>query len=279
MADAVRALVGAWEIQHYLSFAGTDGTYGDPLRATETTKADVKRDDDEYKPKYLDRRTMPKYVMTLTYTNHLGDTVTLGAPGGHVHYGETDLFGHKWSYEHDGQRVWGMSLDAREVTLPVCELGGSLAEREGVYRTLEADAEEGARGTLSYHGWELGVIPIASSLDQWWWDDGVEERSVTLLVPRPLWTRDETVTYQIARADGTTQPGSDYPRDYPWEYARPSLAHVAVVDAGSAEWRWVVYGPAVDPWVVIEGNRHEVDVTVPSGSRLELDTRDRTIRM
>jgi len=217
--------------------------------------------------------------MTLTYTNHLGDTVTLGAPGGHVHYGETDLFGHKWSYEHDGQRVWGMSLDAREVTLPVCELGGSLAEREGVYRTLEADAEEGARGTLSYHGWELGVIPIASSLDQWWWDDGVEERSVTLLVPRPLWTRDETVTYQIARADGTTQPGSDYPRDYPWEYARPSLAHVAVVDAGSAEWRWVVYGPAVDPWVVIEGNRHEVDVTVPSGSRLELDTRDRTIRM
>ena len=71
MADTVRALVGAWEIQHYLGFAGTDGTYGDPLRATETTKADVKRDDDEYKPKYLDRKTMPRYVMGSTTTIEL----------------------------------------------------------------------------------------------------------------------------------------------------------------------------------------------------------------
>lgn len=66
---ASRTLVGTWEVQHYLAFYDADGTtLGDPLRATETTKADFKRDDDEYKPKYLDRKTMPKYVMGSTTT-------------------------------------------------------------------------------------------------------------------------------------------------------------------------------------------------------------------
>jgi hypothetical protein len=67
MADAQK-IVGVWEIQHYLAFESTagSGTFGDHVRVTEDTKFETKNDDDEYKPKYLDRKKMPKYTMGRT---------------------------------------------------------------------------------------------------------------------------------------------------------------------------------------------------------------------
>jgi hypothetical protein len=69
MAETARVLMGTWEIQHYLGFYDATGaTLSDYLRVTEDTKADVKSDDSEYKPKYLDRKDMPKYVTGRTTT-------------------------------------------------------------------------------------------------------------------------------------------------------------------------------------------------------------------
>ena len=218
--------------------------------------------------------------LALTYTNHLGRKARI-ADGGHLHLMKSDLFSHEWDYESEGQRVWGLRLDARRLTLPIGMLDGTLAERTELFQTFEADARSGVCGRLEFHGYVLECLPVAASLDAWWFADGIEERTVTLVAPRPLWARDESHSFMPTPEDqGTASAGLDYPHDYAHDWGRTTEMErvITVGTAGESEFRLIVYGPATDPYVIIAGNRYEVDVSVPSGSRLELDTRDRTIR-
>lgn len=61
MAKNERLLIGIYEMQHYLSFY-TEGVLGDALHATELTKAETKVENNEYSPKYIDKKINPKYV-------------------------------------------------------------------------------------------------------------------------------------------------------------------------------------------------------------------------
>ena len=217
--------------------------------------------------------------LSMTYTNHLGASVRVAA-GGDLHLMSTDLLDHEWSYEIDGQHVRKLRLEAREATLRIGMWGGSLAERTRLYRTLDADAMAAECGTLAFHGYSLRVLPVAASLDAWWFADGIEEREVTLLAPRPMWCRDVTRPFPITSGSGTDQADLDHPYDYPHDWRRGSTARrISVNTVGEAEFRLIVYGPATHPSVIVAGNRYEVDVSVPDGSRLELDTRDRTVRV
>ena len=154
--------------------------------------------------------------------------------------------------------------------------GGSLAERTRAHEVLDADAIEDMLGALSFNGYSLPCTPVAASLGAWWFADGIEERTVTLVSPRPLWSK--AVRHSLPAPTMLSDGWLDLPCDAPYDVKQGSMARILTVrTARPCEWRWIVYGPAANPYVIIDGNRHEVDVTVPAGSRLELDTRDRTV--
>lgn len=217
--------------------------------------------------------------MRLTYTNHQGRSVTIGE--GPLHWLASDITDHEWDYEVDGQRVWGLRLAARAFEVSVGMMGGSLSARTELYRTMEADAVNARPGRLSWRGFELEVLPVKTTLDKWWFDDGIEERTVTLLAPRPMWCRDTLHHFGLPASSDLQSPDLDYPYDFAHDWAAQSATDRAleVSTMADSEFRLVVWGPAVNPRVTIAGNRYEVGVTVPSGSRLELDTRDRTIQV
>lgn len=213
--------------------------------------------------------------LRMTYRNHLGEVASV-ADGGTLHLMATDLLSHSWAFETDGQRVRKLRLDARTATLRLGMFGGSAAERDRLYRVLEADVLAATCGTLEFHGYSLTCLPVAASLDAWWFDEGIEEREVALLVPRPMWCRD--VTHQFVPEDDDTSVDLDYAYDYAHDWKRGHAGDTLEVDTiGEAEFRLVVYGQADSPGVTIAGNTYKVNVTVADGSRLELDTRDKTI--
>ena len=213
--------------------------------------------------------------LELSYTNHLGETLSLGS--GNLHYMKTDAFDHSWEWEESAGEIMGLRLSARTLSLPMGMFGGSLDERERSFRILEADVVAGELGTLSFHGYDLTCMPVSTALDMWWFDDGIEERAVTLVAPRPFWSRDVLTPFPIAER-GSSEEWLCLPCDLPIDLGAPAPARVIDVDTvGPAEWRWVVHGPATNPYVTIAGNRYEVDATVPDGSTLVLDTRDRTV--
>lgn len=72
----------------------------------------------------------------------------------------------------------------------------------------------------------------------------------------------------------------DYPFDYEYDYQKTSYAgSVEPSVLTPSDVHIVVYGPAVNPYVIVGGNRYEVDITVPAGGYLTVDGRDKTIKL
>lgn len=70
----------------------------------------------------------------------------------------------------------------------------------------------------------------------------------------------------------------DYPHDYEYDYlARSAAASVETSVLTECDVRLVIYGQCDNPYVVIGGNRYQVNCGVPAGAYLTIDGREKTI--
>lgn len=72
----------------------------------------------------------------------------------------------------------------------------------------------------------------------------------------------------------------DYPHDYSYDYQKTSYTgDITPSVLTPSDVHLVIYGPAVNPYVIVGGNRYQVNVTVPSGGYVVVDGRDKTIML
>ena len=70
----------------------------------------------------------------------------------------------------------------------------------------------------------------------------------------------------------------DYPHDYEYDFlARSAAASVETSVLTKCDVRLVIYGQCDNPYVVIGGNRYQVNCGVPAGAYLTIDGREKTI--
>ena len=108
-------------------------------------------------------------------------------------------------------------------------------------------------------------------------DDRYAEFELTLLVESPVWTRETEVRFKPAVEESG---GVDFEFDFEFDFMAESGARSVSNDGmSSCDWLWRVYGPASSPQVRIGGNLHRVNVGVPDGARLEVDSARRSVRV
>lgn len=72
----------------------------------------------------------------------------------------------------------------------------------------------------------------------------------------------------------------DYPHDYPYDYSKSSATDSITPSVLTpSDVRLVVYGAAVNPYIIVGGNRYQVNVSVPAGGYLVVDGREKTIML
>ncbi|WP_127975598.1 hypothetical protein [Bifidobacterium aemilianum] len=102
------------------------------------------------------------------------------------------------------------------------------------------------------------------------------QSTITVVLLDGVWRRGTTTAYNPALIPGAQY--LDYPYDYPYDYAPGSLVSWARNHSlVSSPVRLVVYGPAINPYVMIGVNRYQVDVGVPAGGYLTVDGVGRSI--
>jgi hypothetical protein len=70
----------------------------------------------------------------------------------------------------------------------------------------------------------------------------------------------------------------DYPHISPYDYQKTSSTESIMPGVLTpSDVRLVIYGPAVNPYVIVGDNRYQVNATVPSGGYLTVDGRDKSI--
>lgn len=125
-------------------------------------------------------------------------------------------------------------------------------------------------------------------------DDGADvyyklttEQTITLTsITMPTVTNDSQVSIVAAvaptiTAEWQTSPDVylDYPHDYPHDYQATAMADVTPGVLTPSDVYLVVYGPAVNPYIIVGGNRYQVNVSVPAGGYLVADGREKTIML
>ena len=185
-------------------------------------------------------------------------------------HGETmpALRGRAWSYDLGTRGLTGVSRQARELTITVKAHDG-LAALDTLDRLADADMAVGKPGSLVADGEWTASAWITKSTPQSITPTMVETE-LTIVLADGVWTRRSTTHFNPrSNADGT---GLDFPFDYPHDYSGMSVVEEVSNTTGMTQpVALTIFGPCVNPYVIIGRNRYEVDVSVPAGSRLEID--------
>lgn len=178
------------------------------------------------------------------------------------------LRGRKWSYTLTRRGISQQSRSAREVDVDVTFRSPDEADR--LRRAADRDVEAGQPGELVVDGlWRQRAYVVAFE------PDVITRRHVsgtmTVVLLAGCWTRD-VVTSLEPRTDASDYPWLDLPCDLPCDLKPPAPTYVTSGESsGSSDVRIVFWGPCVDPYVDIAGNRYAVDATVPAGGYLVVD--------
>lgn len=202
---------------------------------------------------------------TIEYTAGNGESIGFEGPL----YGETltGLRGRAWDYSLASRGLTGVTRKTRETNVTV-RIHDSPATLDLLCRLADADMAAGTPGTLIADGeWETRAW-IPKSEPQTITPTMVETQ-LTVVLLDGVWRR-ETTTHHDPRTDAGS--GLDYPHDYPHDYGGMSILDTVANTSGMPQpIRLTIFGPCVNPYVIIGPNRYEVDATIPASSRLEID--------
>lgn len=221
----------------------------------------------------------------IRYTNRRGESMSFGGGSDSLHYLEHGLRDWAWSYSTGAAsgRVTSFSHGGpKEIAFPVgiaAEDGGEGIElRNRLLELGEPDIEAMEPGTLEVPGgWSLRCWVIGGAPTNYWMDDRYAEFELTLLAEEPVWTREHETRFEPVQDEAG---GIDYPFEFPFDF-QPEAGAQSVSNAGmfACDWLWRVYGPATSPYVRIGTDLHKVNVDVPAGARLEVDSREHTVKV
>lgn len=206
--------------------------------------------------------------MIAYYQNSKGDILNLmKAPFRTV---EADWFDADWTESSSGY----------EKTIDIDVFGNReqfAANMEHLYSIIAVDAEEGAYGRLYVNDTFLRCRIQASKKSNW---KGYvySEVELTFIAPELAWVKEEKNTF-FSQAEGTAADGLDFPFDFPFDFAdtRKGSATWEIDHVTASDFRMIVYGPCVNPRILINDQAYEVFTTLESNEYLIIDSRDYTV--
>lgn len=203
-----------------------------------------------------------------------GAAVQLDGPDAFVGIAE-NLRSREWERDLGYRDLTSATRPAREVDVT---FNADYATADALRRVADADVMARTPGTfVAQNEWRQRGYVLASQPSDIHFGRLSTELRIALL--DGAWWRLVTRTFMPS---GSDSEGSylDYPFDYEYDYQKTSYTgSVTPSVLTPSDVYIVVYGPAVNPYVIVGGNRYEVDVTVPAGGYLIVDGRDKTIKL
>ena len=103
-------------------------------------------------------------------------------------------------------------------------------------------------------------------------------KKCTFYMPYPYWIEDRTISYKAI--DGQQSGGIEFPIGFPFDLGRTTSGRNTVNNTHyiPTSFLLTIYGPCVNPSIMIGGNAYKVNTTVGNGEYLEIDSINKTVR-
>lgn len=181
-----------------------------------------------------------------------------------------------------GQRVSNFSRDAAQYEAELIFDARDPAEARRMIKALHNDFENDMRrmtpGRLVWGDYYIDCYINGSEVENisfWKW----LVNTIQVYAPYPFWIKEEYVT--LSTAEEVSGTYLDYTYDYSYDYAAPAVGEKIVYSESpfTSEFKMVIYGEAVNPRIVVNGYPYVLYTTIPAGSYVIIDSKQRTIMM
>ena len=194
---------------------------------------------------------------------------------------------HTWGWDVDGTqlqfgfRVADFSRDAAVYKTELVFYGGE-AQRRDLIGRLHDDFERDVRtkkpGRIIWGAYYIDCYILESSTEPteyltW------TSNEISIYAPYPFWIQDLNI--ELPKGDSASSGFLDFPYDYAYDYTAPVMGQKIIPSTFpfESEFRMVIYGEAVNPRIVVNEYAYVLNLTVPAGSYVVIDSRAKTIMM
>lgn len=181
-----------------------------------------------------------------------------------------------------GLRVSNFSRDAAQYEAELIFDARDPAEARRMIKALHNDFENDMRrmtpGRLVWGDYYIDCYINGSEVENisfWKW----LVNTIQVYAPYPFWIKEEHVA--LSTAEEVSGTYLDYTYDYSYDYAAPAVGEKIVYSESpfTSEFKMVIYGEAVNPRIVVNGYPYVLYTTIPAGSYVIIDSKQRTIMM
>lgn len=210
------------------------------------------------------------------YVSSSGERIDFDGDSIFVGTGE-DLRSSVWSYSLDYRDVSALARPARKATVEAVII--DLSEVDRLRRAAEIDAQRKHPGSLYVDGWFQRCYILAIEPSEIRPTYIKEDLEIVLL--DGCWGAWETVSFWSIANDPDSE-WLDLPTDTPFDLMQPRAAEIVKNDSHlPSPIKLTLFGPAVNPYVIIGSNRYAINLSIPDGARAEIDATvfPRTIKL
>lgn len=193
-----------------------------------------------------------------------------------------------WAWKAEGTKLqYGVRLSnfSREPAQYDAELlfYGTAAELRQKIQSLHNDFENDLRrmtpGRIVWGNYYLDCYIIHSEVEPisvfWGWISN----TIQIYAPHPFWVQETKVALNASTAGSGDY--LDYTHDYPYDYTAPVVGQKSVPSTFpfTSEFKMIIYGAAVNPRITINGYSYVLYTTIPAGSYVVIDSKQKTVMM
>lgn len=218
--------------------------------------------------------------MIIKYVNSIGKELVLNSKELRIKEANFHNYAWRYSYKEKNNGIYVSEFSKREAQYPMvlCAFG-SLDERKKIFNAFldvtEYDVARNVPGKLWYGEWYLECFVIESSTTPN--KNYYTEREIMIMGPSNEWVKETKKTF-LGRTNTQTASetsNADYPRDYSYDYESKFLKETIVNEGYTAEdFKMTIYGPVINPSVVIGKNLYQIYTEVKESEYLVVDTQN-----
>lgn len=219
----------------------------------------------------------------ITYVSNSGERITFGGSSEELHYFANDLRKFEWTHNFGvaKNRVMSFTREPKTLSFKVgiaaeSESAG-IAWRNKIATLGEYDIAHMMPGKLYVGDWYISCWIVSASFDNYWMSDRFAEIELGILAERVEWTHD--LFYQFVPTQTVSQGvhGANFPYNFEHDFMASFPAREIENSATfAADFIWRAYGPVTNPYIRIDTNLYQVNISIPDKARLEVDSRRKT---
>ena len=216
---------------------------------------------------------MPKQAR---YIASNGEVVELDGPTTWI--GTADqLLSDEWTYTIGYRNITGVTREAKEIEVEACFKNNEEANK--LRRLRNADVRNGTPGIIEAKGLQQRAYIVKSVPSEITRTHHRETLTVVLL--DGYWGKRNEQEFWATEIDPDTEY-LDLPTDVQFDVMPPSALNSLTNNSSiPAPFKMTIFGPCVNPYIVIGDNRYEIIANIPAGARVEINSQSfpRTITL